>query len=252
MSSTPPTTPPGSPDSSAIPAEPAPAESTPAESEIVTPPDGDYRWEIRRGGVVMATEEVKLDGGRLTGTRRISESGDRHEVEADLGDDRLIRRLVLHYSRGPFTRTATFESADEFLRGSITALGGRDNFIVKLGRFREIDGDLVIFKSFIIARARARGQLRFTGRIASIDPATLMATTYKQTYRRGGNDDLRWIYEPRMGDTESIELDERGVVVRRIDARGNETILVGATTSASGRANTILTKAGGAGNADSD
>jgi hypothetical protein len=29
-----------------------------------------------------------------------------------------------------------------------------------------------------------------------------------------------------MGDTESIELDERGVVVRRIDARGDETLLV--------------------------
>jgi hypothetical protein len=203
---------------------------------IVTPPDGDYRWEIRRGGAAIATEEATLDGTRLSGTRRLAESGDRHEVEAELGDGRLIKRLVLRYSRGPFTRSATFESAEEFLRGSITALGGRDNFIVKLGRFREIDGDLVIFKSLIIARARARGQVRFTGRIASIDPATLMATTYKQTYRRAdGDDDLRWIYEPRMGDTESIDLDERGVVVRRVDARGIETILVGAPAPAAGR-----------------
>jgi hypothetical protein len=199
-----------------------------AEAAVAMPPVGNYRWEVQRNGRVLAVENVTLSKELMRGSRRTVESDDLYEVETSLDSDLLVQRLSVRYRRGPFTRSATFERSDDFLRGSITALGGRDNVIVKLGRFREIDGDLVIFKSLIIARARGRGQYRFTGRIAVIDPLTLTVSSIKQTYRRNGTDEYRWLYEPRMGDSESIELDQRGIVIRRVDARGDQTILVAA------------------------
>jgi len=194
-------------------------------------PDGEFRYEIRRGGELIATEEESLAAGKIRGFRHPAIGSNVYEVEAELDPDALVRRVVVRYSRGPFVRNATYESADDFMRGNISAMGSRNNLTTKLGRYREVDADLVIFRALTIAHIRARGQSRWTGRIAAIDANTLVAATSKQTCRQRGNDPHVWIYEPRMGDSEEITIDESGCVIRRHDARGIETILISRTPS---------------------
>ncbi len=188
--------------------------------------DGDFRYEIRRAGELMAVEHEALAAGIIRGTRRPASGSNVYQVEAELDDAGLIRRVVVSYSRGPFTRNATYESADSFLRGNVGAMGGRNNLTTKLGRYGEVDADLVIFRALTIAHIRERGQTRWTGRVAAIDPNTLVAATSKQSCRQRGSDPHLWIYEPRMGDSEEIEIDDRGLVIRRRDSRGTETLLV--------------------------
>ncbi|MGH7905197.1 MAG: hypothetical protein ACREP6_01070 [Candidatus Binataceae bacterium] len=190
-------------------------------------PDGDYSYEIRRDGRLVALEDNRLKAGRISGVRRIAEGSDRYEAEALLDHDGAVSWLGLRYIRGPFTRGAAFEVAGDFLRGSVSALGSRDNIVVKLGRYREVDADLALFKAVIIGHARVRGQTLFTSRIATIDPNTLMVASYKQTWRQAGDNGLLWINEPRMGDSETIEIDENGWLIRRTDARGNQTAIIG-------------------------
>ena len=192
-------------------------------------PDGEFRYEIRRAGELIATEEESLAAGKIRGVRHPAIGSNVYEVEAELDPDALVRRLVVRYSRGPFVRNATYESADDFMRGNISAMGSRNNLTTKLGRYREVDADLVIFRALTIAHIRARGQSRWTGRIAAIDANTLVAATSKQTCRQRGNDPHVWIYEPRMGDSEEITIDESGCVIRRHDARGIDTILISRT-----------------------
>jgi hypothetical protein len=50
-----------------------------------------------------------------------------------------------------------------------------------------------------------------TSRVATIDPSTLTAQTHKKTCRRKDAHERIFIYEPRMGDAEEIEIDEAGV-----------------------------------------
>jgi hypothetical protein len=196
-------------------------------------PDGEFRYEIRRAGELIATEEESLAAGKIRGVRHPAIGSNVYEVEAELDPDALVRRVVVRYSRGPFVRNATYESADDFMRGNISAMGSRNNLTTKLGRYREVDADLVIFRALTIAHIRARGQSRWTGRIAAIDANTLVAATSKQTCRQRGNDPHVWIYEPRMGDSEEITIDESGCVIRRHDARGIETILISRTPAGS-------------------
>jgi hypothetical protein len=188
--------------------------------------DGEWRYEIRGAGEVIAVEEETLAWGRIHGTRRSTFGANVYEVEAELDDAGLVRRVVLSYSRGPFNRNATYESADSFLRGNVSAGGSRNDIATRLGRYGEADADLVIFRALTIAHIRERGQTRWTGRVATIDPNTLVAATSKQSCRQRGIDPNLWIYEPRMGDSEEIEIDDAGVVVRRRDSRGIETVLV--------------------------
>jgi hypothetical protein len=196
-------------------------------------PDGDFRYEIRRAGELIAIEEESLAAGKIRGVRHPASGSNVYEVEAELDADALIRRVVVRYSRGPFVRNATYESSDDFLRGNVSAMGSRNNLTTKLGRYREVDADLVIFRALTIAHIRARGQLRWTGRIAAIDVNTLVAATGKQTCRQRGNDPHVWIYEPRMGDSEEITIDDSGCILRRHDARGIDTILVSRTPASS-------------------
>ncbi len=192
-------------------------------------PDGEFRYEIRRAGELIATEEESLAAGKIRGVKHPASGSNVYEVEAELDPDALIRRVVVRYSRGPFVRNATYESADDFLRGNVSAMGSRNNLTTKLGRYREVDAELVIFRALTIAHIRARGQSRWTGRIAAIDANTLVAATSKQTCRQRGNDPHVWIYEPRMGDSEEITIDDSGCVLRRHDARGLDTILISRT-----------------------
>ena len=188
-------------------------------------PDGEFRYEIRRAGELIATEEETLASGKIRGVRHPASGSNVFEVEAELDPDGLVRLVVVRYSRGPFVRNATYESADDFLRGNVSAMGGRQNLTTKLGRYREVDADLVLFRALTIAHIRARGQSRWTGRMAAIDPNTLVAATSKQTCRRSTDKPNVWIYEPRMGDSEEIEINDSGLILRRRDSRGTETIL---------------------------
>jgi hypothetical protein len=188
--------------------------------------DGEFRYEIRKAGELIAVETESLAWGLIRGTRRPVSGSNVYELEADLDESGLVVRIVASYSRGPFTRHATYESVDSFLRGNISTGGSRNDLTAKLGRYGEIDADLIIFRALIIAHVRERGQARWTGRVAAIDPNTLVAATSKQSCRQRASDPHIWIYEPRMGDAEEIEIDDSGVVVRRRDSRGIETVLV--------------------------
>lgn len=188
--------------------------------------DGDFRYEIRRAGELIAVETETLAWGIIRGVRRPASGSNVYEVEAELDEAGLVRRVAVNYSRGPFTRNATYEAADNFLRGSVGAGGSRNDLTTKLGRYGEVDADLVIFRALTIAHIRERKQTRWTGRVAAIDPSTLVAVTSKQSCRQRGSDPHLWIYEPRMGDSEEIEIDEAGIVRRRRDSRGVETVLI--------------------------
>jgi hypothetical protein len=188
--------------------------------------DGEFSYELRRAGVVIAVETETLAWGRIHGIRRPAVGSNEYEVEADLDDAGLVRRVVVSYRRAPFIRNATYESADGILRGTIGAMGSRNDLTTKLGRYGEVDADLVIFRALIITHVRERGQTRWTGRVAAIDPDTLVAATSKQSCRQRGNDPHLWIYEPRMGDAEEIEIDDGGVVRHRRDSRGVESVLI--------------------------
>jgi hypothetical protein len=192
-------------------------------------PEGEYRYEIRRGAELIADEETTLSPARLAGVRRGAFAGDRHEVEADLDQAGVLQKCRIRSSRGPFARTASYAVAGDFLRGSVSAMAASTEITAKLGRFREIDADLVVMKALIIAHIRARGQNRFTGRVAAIDPATLVAASRKQTYRQRPGDPHHWLFEPHMGDSEEIAIDDEGRVVLRRDRRGHETRLISFT-----------------------
>jgi hypothetical protein len=189
-------------------------------------PAGEYRYELRRNGELAATEEETLAAGFIRGVRRTADGFNRHEVEARLDAGGFIVAVGVRYSRGPFKRTASYEAAGDLIRGHLIAAGGREEVSCKLGRMREVDADLMLCKALIIAHVRARGQARWIGRVATIDPNTLVAASSKQTYRRRDEAGRLWIYEPRMGDAEEFELDDTGRVVRRRARDGVETSLV--------------------------
>jgi hypothetical protein len=191
-----------------------------------TLPAGEYRYEIRRGDELAAIEEETLGAGFVRGLRRTVDGLNRHEVEARLDGNGSIVAVAVRYSRGPFKRSASYEAAGDLIRGHLIAAGGREEISSKLGRMREVDADLILCKALILAHVRARGQTRWIGRVATIDPNTLVVSSPKQTFCRRDEAGRRWIFEPRMGDVEEFELDEAGRVVRRRARDGAVTTLV--------------------------
>lgn len=189
-------------------------------------PAETFRYEIRRGGELIAIEEETLSGAKITGSRKPPAGSDRYEVEAELDSNGVVSRIALRYSRGPFVRNASYEGVEDFLSGNVSALAGRNVVTTKLGRYREVDAELQIFRALTIAHIRARGQTRWTGRVAAIDSSTLVASTYKQSCRSAGDGASKWIYEPRMGDSEEIEIDAEGRLLLRRDNRGLEARLI--------------------------
>ena len=174
---------------------------------------GLYRYEIRRGPDLLAVEEDRYTDGELSGIRRSAAGSDLFEASAKLDAEGQVMAVTARYSRGPFSRTAQYDASGDFMRGIVSAVGGRSAEGAKLGRFREVDAGLVLFKALIVARLLARGQSRWTGRVVAIDPGTLVARSQKQTCRKGARERV-FIYEPRMGDSEEIEIDESGRIVR--------------------------------------
>jgi hypothetical protein len=188
-------------------------------------PVGDYRYETRRHGVLLGVEEAVFTGDSIRGARRSPDGANSLEVAAALDADGAIRQVKISYSRGFFKRNAIYEASDETLRGSISALAGRNEILVKLGRFHEISAELALFRALLIARVRARGTSRWTGRVAVIDPGTLVAASLKQSCQASDDTGLRWVYEARMGDTELVTLDSEGRLIERRASDGTITTL---------------------------
>jgi hypothetical protein len=188
-------------------------------------PAGEYHYEIRRGNDLVASEDDRFSNGELSGMRRFAGSSDSFEAAATLDETGMIARVTARYSRGPFSRSASYEANADFLRGTVSAMGSRTIETAKLGRYREVDCGLVLFKALMIAHTRARSQTRWTSRVATIDPSTLTAQTHKKTCRQKDGDELIFIYEPRMGDAEEIEIDESGRIIRVVDNTGNRITL---------------------------
>jgi len=190
-------------------------------------PEGEYVYEIREQGRLVATETAQLGASQLTGVRTSADTaGNRHEVQADLDPDGFVRAIRLHYVRGPFTRGASYEADGETLRGTVTAVGGRNTLEAKLGRFKEIDGGLTLFKALLIAHVRSRGQRRWTARVAVIDPATLVAKTAKQSVYELDSKPGTWLFEPSIGERETIVIDQDGRVLSHTTRTGISSVLV--------------------------
>ncbi|MGH7836864.1 MAG: hypothetical protein ACREQC_03450 [Candidatus Binataceae bacterium] len=202
-------------------------------------PLGAYRYEVRQAGAVIAIEEARVAPATIAATRREADGLTSRQAEATLDSAAKIDRIELRYSSSLFRRDASYRADGDSFRGNVSALAGRNEIVIKLGRFGEIDAaDLTIFRALILAHVRARAQTRWTGRVAVIDHNTLAAASLKQTCRlepaSGVNAALRggapaaasvWIYEARMGDVEEIVLDGAGLVVSRRDSRGVESRL---------------------------
>ena len=187
-------------------------------------PKGRYRYDIYRDGGLIAVEEDILTAEALRGSRRSIDGLNLHEAEARV-ENGLIAAASVRYVRGPFKRSASYEASGDLFRGYLIAAGGREETGSKLGRMREVDCDLVLCKALILAHVRMREQSLWIGRVAAIDPNTLLVSSPKQTYRRAGSSPRLWIFEPRMGDSEEIEIDDLGRVVRRKSRDGTETRL---------------------------
>jgi hypothetical protein len=182
---------------------------------------GSYFYEIRVDGKIVAVEESRVDTNMIAAVWRSVDGRNRHEVGAALDPEQRLDTIALSYSSSLFTRKASYKSVDDNLRGRITGLAGRNEITVQLGRFREVDvAGFLIFRALIIDHIRVRGATRWTGRVAVIDSSTLVATSLKQNCARRGDSELSWVYEPRMGDTEQIELDRAGRIVHQHDTRG--------------------------------
>jgi hypothetical protein len=194
-------------------------------------PTGNYSYEIRLHGELVAFEDSHFDAAMIVASRRSADGLSRHQVEAALNPEHHVYRVTLSYSSSLFTRKASYEAVEDNLRGRISGLAGRNEIVVKLGRFREVDAaGFLIFRALIIGHMRLRGDEHWTGRVAVIDPNTLAAASVKQNCAQRNSSERSWIYEPRMGDTEQIELDEAGRITRRRDNRGVTAELMTADT----------------------
>lgn len=175
--------------------------------------------------MLIGVEESRLEKGKLSGRRVSADGANVHRVVATIDAESQIERIESSYARGPFARSVIYELSGELLSGTLVAMGSRDTVSTKLGRFKEIDADLLLFKALIIAHISARGLDRYTGRVALIDSATLVASSPKLTYFRYPNSPTRWTVETLLGDREQLETDPQGRIIKREDRLRVETVL---------------------------
>ncbi len=185
-------------------------------------PTGNYSYEIRQDGKLVAYEETSCSPVTIIAARRSADGLNRHAADVTLDAEHRISRISLSYSSSLFIRKASYEAAEDNLRGRISGVaGGRSEVVTQLGRFREVDvAGFLVFRALIISHLRQRGGERWTGRVAVIDANTLAAASIKQTCAQKNDSQYCWIYEPRMGEVERIELDQAGRIIRRRDNRG--------------------------------
>lgn len=194
-------------------------------------PNGDYRWELTRGGEPFGREEASVRDGAIVAARASLDGLTRHEAAARLDELGNLAEVTLRYHSSLFRRDALYRVDGDNLRGSVSTVAGRNDIVIKLGRFREIQPvSLKIFQMLILAHVRTRGQSRWTGRVAVIDPSSLAAMSLKQTCRQSSV--AEWVFEARMGDSEEIQLDQRGVIVRCRDNWGGAARLLAALPAA--------------------
>ena len=189
-------------------------------------PVGEYHYEKRRHGEVLEVEEAAFTDGAIRGLRRSADGANSLTVDAALDPDGAVRHVRISYSRGFFKRDALYHADGDTLRGSVSAMAGRNEIIVKLGRLREIDAELTLFRALLISRLRSRETPRWTGRVAVIDAATLVAQSLKQSCRALDATGSRWVYEARMGDSETIAADADGLLTERRFSDGSLTRLI--------------------------
>jgi hypothetical protein len=184
-------------------------------------PIGKYSYETRLDGQTIAFEEISYDPPLLVSSRRSTDGLRRHQVQATLDAGDRVCRVFLSYWSSLFTRKASYEVVEESLRGRISGLASGNEVVIQLGRFREVDpAEFLVFRALILGHVRQRQDERWTGRVAVIDPNTLLAASVKHHCARRSVSDRSWIYERRMGDAEEIELDEAGRILRCRDNRG--------------------------------
>jgi hypothetical protein len=192
-------------------------------------PCGRYRYQFRMQGQVLAVEDACLEAGRLTAKRESAVNKAVYEIDAVLDDNGFMRQMRLRYRRGPFARSAEYQVIDDVMQGSISTLSATSPTEVRLGRFREIDADLAICKALIVAHLREREQRRWTGRVALIDSTTLSARSVKHSYVQADEQRGVWLFEPAMGEQETLEFDSEGRLQRTQDQRGFEATLTSST-----------------------
>ena len=100
---------------------------------------GSYRYELRSGDDVTAIEEARMDERALSATRRNRDGLTTCRANAVLDDASRIVAIELRYTSTLFKRDARYRADGESLRGSISVMAGRNEVIVKLGRFGEVE-----------------------------------------------------------------------------------------------------------------
>lgn len=189
-------------------------------------PSGTYRYEIRRRTGPDGTEKAFVAAGKITASFQEIAGRITHQVEATIDDSGTVIRLELRYASSLFKRDAGYCADGDTFRGTVSAMAGRNEVVIKRGRFGEVEvAEMAIFRALIIARVKARGQTRWTGRVVVIEANSLMAASIKQSCRFDATTGL-WIYEKRMGDVEELEFDHDGKLVRRRDSSGREDVLL--------------------------
>jgi hypothetical protein len=189
---------------------------------VIIIPSGHYYYEITINGELTAVEEAWVRPGSLTARRESAANKAAYEVEAAVDNSGFVYRIQLRYRHGPFARSARYDVIDDVMQGSIRTLSTTSSAQVQLGRFREVDADLTICKTLIVAHLRRREQRQWTGKVALIDSTTLLARAVKQSYAQTDAVGLTWLFEPTMGERETLEFDHSDRLLRARDQRGFE------------------------------
>ena len=102
------------------------------------PSHGEYLYEIRQAGEVYLSEQMRVSASALAGVRLAADGRSKLEIDAALTDDGAVQRVSIRYASSLFKRTATYEAVDDNFRGSVSAVAGRNEIVIKLGRFRKV------------------------------------------------------------------------------------------------------------------
>jgi hypothetical protein len=196
---------------------------------LILLPLGTYRYETRRPDAATLIEEATVLADRIRAVTRESAAQAVHRVDAAFDPSGSVHRLEITYTSSLFKRDAVYRADDEVFRATIRSLAGQSDLVVKRGRFGEVEvAEMAIFRAWLIARVRARGQMRWTGRVAVIEAHSLVAASIKQSCRAEA-DGRRWLHEKRMGEAEELVFDADGRLVTRRDRRGREDRLLSFT-----------------------
>src|SRR5579875_2653047 len=193
---------------------------------------GEYRYQITFHGEIVAYELAWVSSGRVLSRREAVGTKDFYQVEAQLDPQGNIIEAQASSLSGLFTRSARYRVVNDVVEGSVRGVSAITPLEIGLGRFREIDFDMAVFKALVISHLEQRGAEQWTGRVATVDPVTLVMRLVKHSYSRIGRAERIWRFEPAIGEIELIELDSEGRLVRREDEKGFKLKLLEARSGA--------------------